>query len=419
MPTASAQIEIGFDGKPVGREDFSSDIEQVSKNPTVILARKLTIAVGLAAGWSYESQNEEVTDCIRECFEPYESSLIRSGILAALQYGWKPYEVVYELVDNAYKITKIKGLRHQNTDIILDRKTGDFKAFVLTDPNTSEETRIEFPQAAFVNFDETMEGRIGEPLLLPAIDPHKWWRDTNLTANRYDRKLAGGFIIIYYPVGSTMFNGVETPNDQIADAFLTAMQSSGNAKIPRYVSDTIDEMNAGTQEERWKIEIIQASGEQGNFVNRLKYLDSVILRCLGWTERSVTEGQFGTKAEAGEHADMALLNMHTLFKHFVSEINEQMVKPFLEYNYGDTKRGHIVPNELSDSKKQLFRSLLTELMTNPTIGLEIAESIDHMSVLDILGIPYNSEENDDRPPNPAGIPGVAEPSVGNAAGVQD
>lgn len=411
MPQLTAQIEVGFDGQALYDQVRQSDIDVVLTNPIVIMARKLSISTSIAAGWSYvaKDDNPDVTRIIRDNFEPWESTLIRSGVLASLTHGWKPYVVEHKLVDGWYEVTNIGALRHDATEIILDRKSGAFKAFEYTDVNDSKEIRYNWPNAAFVNFDETLEGRIGVPDLKALIDPHKWWRDTNLTANRYDRKLAGGFIILYYPVGSTVYNGVLTANDVIADDFLTALQSSGSAKIPVTVKDTLDQLSEQEDQARWRFEIVQASsGEQTGFVNRLKYLDACMLRALGWTERAVVEGQFGTKAEAGEHADMALLNMHTKHQHLVSEINEQMVKPLLNMNFGNDACGSIQANELSDAKKAIFRSVLSEIMTNPVIGLEIAETLDHSAILDTLGLPIIKEETHDAGDTTgAGIGGTA------------
>lgn len=398
MPSVRAQVEIGFDGRII-IEDLTTTIDDVVKNPTVIIARKLILAVGIASGWSYESEDAQTSDELRETFEDFETPMIRSGLHAAIHKGWKVYQLEYTEESGLRRIKKMRGLNYKYIDPIFDMASGDFLGVIQTDVNTSKERRINWPDVVLINFDETMTGRLADPMLKATVDPHKWWRDTNLTANRYDRKLAGGFIIVHYPVGSTQYNGVPTDNKTIADALLTALQGVGTASIPHAVADTLDGLEDSSLKDEWRIEVIQASGgEQGNFVDRLKYLDALVLRTLGWTERSLTEGNFGTKAEAGEHADMALLNMHMMHRHLTEEFNKELVRPLCKFNYGDDRRCHLKANELSDAKKQLFRGVLSELMTNPAIGLEIAESIDTNSVLDTLGIPYNSEEPDyDRP----------------------
>ena len=122
----------------------------------------------------------------------------------------------------------------------------------------------------------------------------------------------------------------------------------------------------------WHVELLEDGGaKQTAFIDRLKYLDTLKVRGLLLPERAILEGQFGTKAEAGEHGDMMVTNMEMIDKAIVSVVNEQIVNQLVALNFGPEMVGKIrlVALPLIDSQIDFLRELYKKV-SDPNLDLE-------------------------------------------------
>ena len=71
----------------------------------------------------------------------------------------------------------------------------------------------------------------GVPLLENIRETYYQWCDANDGAARYDRKVAGGRLVVHYPLGqSPDGNGVLRDNSVLAEEILHTLQSSGSGR---------------------------------------------------------------------------------------------------------------------------------------------------------------------------------------------
>lgn len=322
-------------------------------------------------------------------------------------FGWKPYELVYGKISLTFPdgstrtlqgIEELKPLKNENSRARYKKEDGSFQGFAYTDIYTGEKFNIDADHSLFVNFDDEGLGEYGLGNMAVAYAAYGDWNDANDAATRYDKKMAGSLLVIRYPIGKTMFKGVETDNAEIAATFVAAIKSSGSITIPLDIEANISDLQK--LNEAWQISYVEHSAQQANFVDRMKYLDALKCRAFAIPERAVLEGEFGTKAEAGIHASAALLNMQ-LMSEMITELlnnggtNRQggVVNRLLSVNFGGEKNGAwLTAPPLTDERVALFTQILTTLLGDTAIGPELLDKIDLEQLVDVLDLPVKKDE---------------------------
>lgn len=233
-----------------------------------------------------------------------------------------------------------------------------------------------------------------------AEGPYDSWEECESAARRFDTKIAGAHWVIYYPPGTSPYDGREAvPNFEIAKAILQSLESSGRVAIPgtlrKFVQNLNDALAAPTREQyAWHIELISAQGATGEsaFVGRQKYIDALKARAVGIPERAIFEGQFGTKAEAEAHADFAISNIEMGHNDILDLLNHSVVNHMLLVNRGESyiDKVRVKASPLSDVKLAWLRNLYTGWFESNSKD----EPIDWGAVRDKLGVPLR-EVNED------------------------
>jgi hypothetical protein len=357
-----------------------------------------------------DSAPEGAIVVLDQIIQPLRTKLLRSALVGWLDYGWQPYEKVTEqLSDGNWGISKLKPLIQDFTDILVDKNTGALMG--CSQEIDSKEVKLDLDHSVVLSFDFEGTDWYGMPVMKNCETAYDKWEIIEAAAERYDRKVAGSSWIVYYPLGKSPLNGVDTDNAEIAQRILKSLESSGMVALPSSLKQIIE--TEGTDEDaRWKIELLSdGSAGRGAFTERQKYLDALKVRGVGIPERSVLEGQFGTKAEAEAHADFAILNVELMLQIIVEQVNEQVTDHLLRVNYGPEAQGtvYIEPPQLTDSQAAFMRKIYEMILTNPESGELLNVDVDSMR--DDLGVPYQ--------PQPEGIgllPGPLDPSPASFLG---
>ncbi len=371
---------------------------EMRKDPTIALARWLTVAPVLASPWSIEAEEgapSGAQDFINEVMTPFRIHILRTAFYGNLDYGWQGYEKIFSLrSDGKVVLRKLKPLLQDLTDILVVPKTGAF-AGLLQD----FDTRLRLPSALLISLDVEGTDWYGQPLMENVRNAYNGWNAVNDAANRYDEKVAGANLVIEYPPGTSEVNGTETDNFEVAQGVIRSMESSGAVAIPRRVEAVSDDLNADSPN-AWSIEVLSdGSPKQYSFTNRLGYIDSLKVRGLGLPERSVLEGQHGTKAEAEAHADFAITNMELRHKLCVQHVNWHLVNQLLRINYGKESENtvYIEPAPITDNALQYLRQVYADILKNPDAFLTEIDTIDLEALKDRVNIPVSPNQNTDEP----------------------
>ena len=428
-PTTEAQlfsVTAGISELAESKAATYADYRQVRAHATVALARKLSVALVVAGNWSIESDDgvdEDRVRFIREQIMPIREPLLQKALEDRIDYGWSAFEEIFHVIQygewEGYNgIRKLKHLLIDKTTILIDGDTGQFAGFKQPPKaRGGSDVVLQPEECLLMSFDIEGDNLYGRPLLENVRNIWQDWCETNKGARRYDRKMAGSRFVVYYPKGTTPYNGEETPNYKIAKQLLNTLESSGGIAIPSNIDNEVDRLNGKAGREAWSIDILEdGESRQPGFIERLDYLDKLIVRGLLFPERAILEGKYGTKADSGEHADFAIANMDLLHRHCTRLVNWYLVDRLLALNYGEDARGTIraVASELSDDTIAWMRKVYEKILGNTEgFSAEFA-TIDTDALKDELGIPKGEEvadANDDGERDQAALEEIARRSA--------
>jgi hypothetical protein len=327
-------LSAGYLSNPIPKS--YATYRQIRKHPTVALGRAMSMAPVVAGDWSVEAHpdaSSEMVEFIAEWLLPLRSTIMGPAYAGTTDFGWQPFEVVYGLRDNRMVPVKIKALLQDLTEILVAAETGAFDGFY----QQRDQVTVEVEQS--LNIPLRVEGTnwYGESLLENVRDDYSSWLECQKAASRYDRKIAGTSVVVYYPVGRTDYDGDEKDNAEIAGEVQQALESSGSVTLPRIPHEELQGENSG-----WQIDYEgDSSPKQYSFTNRLEYLDKLMLRGLILPERAVSEGKYGTKAEAEVHADVALAQRQLDHEEITRLVNWHLTDRLLAWNFGEQWRGKV------------------------------------------------------------------------------
>lgn len=358
---------------------------EIRKHPTIALARELTCAPILAGEWSVEADrgvDSKWIDLIEKTFMPLRDDYLANACYYGnVDFGYAPFEKIYERKDGYLTITRLKPLYHDITEICIGHK-GSFIGF--------RQLGVDIGLANALHVGFRVEGSMlyGIPLLENTRKAYDWWMECNAGARRYDKKIAGCHIVVEYPLGSSRNSlGIMEPNATIAARVLQTLESAGGVAIPRDIAAFMAQLN--TDNPGWKIWIMDQGGaQQQNFVDGLAYLDKLLCRSLLMPERSALEGSHGTLAEAEAHQDIGFTVPDVEHGRIVTALNRQAVDQMLVVNFGEEARGKVrlVASPIGNTKKALLRDVYQAVLGGQCGPEEIAK-LDMSAIRDQLGIP--------------------------------
>jgi len=395
--------------------DWFSKVRTMRKDPTISLVRDLVVGPIVTSEWSIGHTDEApkgAPEFIGKNINNLRSYLVTHSLTGWMDFGWQVFEKVWAIDENGMTvIDKVKPLLQDITRILVNTDTGEYLGTLqLPIHGKKFESRIIGDDLAFgsgfLKTRETILTNInvegtywyGRAIMANVLVPYNGWVTVNCSADRYDQKIAGSHWVIHYPLGNTIIDDVETDNFTIAQNLLQNLESSGAIAVPRQVDQMIAFFNetGKAPPDAWKIEILSdQTNQQSNFIDRLKYYDILKVRALGFPERSVLEGQFGTKAEAEVHSDLAVVIAEYRHTRLTEHISYQLVNDLLRYNYGKEAIGTVFlkPAPIADDIKLFLRQVFQTLMQHdPETALK---KINADEVKERLGLPMNTKDDDD------------------------
>ncbi len=328
---------------------------------------------------------------------------IEHAVYGRIDYGYAPFEKVFEVREGRMVVRKIKPLIQELTELLTDEKTGELVGLKQASRMGAGEVglkqasrmgagevSLDLDAAMVLSFNVHGTNWYGQALMENCREPWNGWMEANEGAKRYDSKVAGGHIIVKYPQGSSTYGNTEMDNQDIAKTILDALQSAGSVTIPTSKQDT----GMGESEDQWDIVFDDSgSGMQPQFRDRLEYFDKLMARGQLLPERALQEGTHGTLAEAESHGEVALIIGELASQSILRDINKQLTDQLLVLNYGPEAAGKVraTAAPLADNKRKFLESIYTTYLTNPMGFMAESDKIDTDSLKDMLGVPKAAE----------------------------
>lgn len=390
-----------------GRTFTYTEARLIRKDPTVRLARLLSVAPILAAQWSVENDDDampEAVDFVGQ-FVKFRSWLIKEAAFGMMDYGWRGLEVVWKLdASNRYELDRFISLLPDITKAMPD-KDGNFLGFRQEYngyDGTIHGNEIK-GKAKAVLFNQRQEGInfYGESDLEIIQDTKTRYDFANNIAEQYDTKSAGAVWELQYPVGKTMLNGVLTNNDEIARDIMSTIKSNGGICIPSSVQGAIGNLLSGSTANSlsnpngWAIRMIESTGNSSShLLSRMQHLETLMVRGIGLPERSLLEGKHGTKADAAVHADVALTSAIDRSDYILGTVNEGPVDAGLVINFGPSQRGQVrlIAEPIGTDEKIFLREVYMRIISGGDTALLDLNNVDMAAIKHICGVPTKTAD---------------------------
>lgn len=377
-----------------------SEIRTLRRDPTISMMRDIVLAPVVHTEWTIiegEDAPEGAKDFIEKVIFPLRLDFLQRSFFGCIDFGWMPFEKVMEEKDGEVIFTQFKALLQDYTWILAYVDTGKFAGVINTPIDFGvqlDETLLNEQESMNINFEVEGTDWYGLSIFEDLKDTDDNWEDANDSAKRYNSKVAGAHWVVYFPVGESQFNGTLTDNQDIAINVINTLESNGAVAVPDDIMEFIDSVDNETRG-KWRVELLSdSSNTQTTFTDRQKYLDTLKVRAFGIPERSVLEGQFGTKAEAEVHADMGLATIDTKHRQVVRQLNEQAVRQLMRINYGeevqDTVKIMVAP--LVDSRFAVLKESFRLLMQSPNTIDDIMPKLNLRAMMEELSLPALSDE---------------------------
>lgn len=411
---ATAQFGLS---QPTLATNYSSDwfnkVRVMRKDPTIALVRDLVFGPIIASEWSVGHKPKApkgAVQLVADNLSDIRNYLVDHSLRGWMDFGWQAFEKVYGINSRGEAVLdKVKPLLQDITKVLVSTNTGEFLGTIQTPSigKLSEITRIEGDlvfgagmlrrqDVVLTNIGVEGTNWYGIPIMENVIIPYDGWKSVNAVADRYDSKIAGSHWVVYYPMGTSILDGARVDNFDIAEKLIQNLESSGAITVPRHLDETVHELNNQIIENGWKVELLSdTSSQQSNFVDRLAYYDSLKVRALGFPERSVLQGQFGTKAEAETHSDLAVVVAEYRHTRLTEQMSHQLVNDLVRFNYGREYVGTVFlkPAPIADDLKLFLRQVFLTLMQHdPETALK---KIDADAMRERLQLPRNDGADDD------------------------
>lgn len=389
--TGSQTVGILFGGNTLTR-DYSvsgtySELRAVRRDPTVSLARGLLISCIRAGSWSIEADSdvdEKIRDFMNHILALRDDFLYSTVAFGLVDYGWIGYEKIFTEYEGRIIIESLKPLLHDITSILVTEQ-GRFNGYRQRSVAAAIGVDLSPDKCFHSAFGVEAGGLYGRPLLADIRESCDMWNEANDGARRYDKKIAGSHWVVRYPPGTAVVDGETIENGDIAVLVLNALESSGSVSIPTTTATVLQELVNDKVADLygWHVELLSdTSPRQESFSKRLTYLDTLKVRGLLMPERSILEGNFGTKAEAEAHGNFALTNMEAIDRQIASSVNNQLVNPLLVLNYGEQYKNkvRVVAAPLIDKQISFLQTVYEELSKTDA-------DVDLQGMRDKLNIP--------------------------------
>lgn len=375
------------------------------RDPTISMLRQMFIAPIIAAGWTVQAEDDvpdDIVDFATEEMERVRMELVRSAGLGCVDWGWAPYEKIFHIrPDGKIGIKKLKSLLQQMTIIEIDDDTGAFTGLSQDDVFLGPESSLLF------HFNVEGTNWYGEAIMKGAEGPFDSSCRIDVSRDKLNGRIAASHWLIYYPIGTTDTGTEAVPNIRqnfdIAEGIMDVLLKTGSVTLPNEIKAGINVLNDSMTSEdayAWRIELLSpGESSAGFYIDQLRYEDSLKARALGFPERAVTEGQYGTKAEAEAHGDFAIMGLELRSSELTQTVSRHLLRDLIEVNFGEEFRNAVTltANPLLDKTKAKFWMLYNQYLSNPDVLIAEYDKTNMKEIAELLGIPMFEEgtENPD------------------------
>lgn len=409
---ASSMAELpGFGLIPKGN---NKTYLEMSGHPTLAIVRTIVTGPIRRNKWTWEKKKDapqQLLDLCKDTLDGLRSGMMREA-LRALEFEWTPFEKVWQRRNGEKIVAELKPLARQNTDILIDRDTGDLLGLENKAVGQDNPVRLSMLQSFFWRYDDSTDFPRGRAR---HENVRKDWarsEQVNERMAQYLKKVSGILLQLHYPDGTSKdAAGADRPNFWIAKQLIDDVTSGKSValvnKFASFLSGEsgsvtpamLEKALAAAGSSDWVFSFLDpgATDFTGGFLDALAYYDKLLFR--GWLrpERAgleATKGGIG-QGDSREHKDASVCDSELIDQEITTAFNKSVVDDVLEQKAGPQARGTVwaESSPLDDNSLDNSVKLLTIALGNPTLAPLIWAKVNDASILEDVGVPVSDTIN--------------------------
>ncbi|MGB9798133.1 MAG: phage portal protein family protein [bacterium] len=316
----------------------------------------------------------DVEEFIRLALESMEGSLwdLVQDLLSALWAGFSVAEIIYKPFNGKMIWKRIKVINPVSLypeGIKMDEKGRILK---IVQRVGGEEIEIPLKRCVIWSFASEFGNPWGNSLLRPAYSP---WLMKQLLIRLWNIHLerqATPFGVVSLPQAEMM---VWCPIHQKEERYIEAM---------KHIMEDLHNRNSLIYTGGAEVRFERLEGKGELFESAIRYYDSQILRALLIPSLLVTEGEYGTRAQAIVHQEAFQMMLSGIIRELKAVLDEQVFRPLIELNFGEIRDwGGSVFKPFADSDYAVWADVLTKLTSSGWLSPREKEDVER--VKEIIG----------------------------------
>jgi hypothetical protein len=380
-----------------GSEPYYRIIRQI---PTVALIRYIVLGPIRASLFNYKAptrdDNSPPTKWLKDAILPLRRKWLEC--LRSWDYGWQPMVTPWTIKDGLY-VPDLRPVLPDNT-AVLQNEFGEFAGI--------ENTGVDGKTRTFNNLESwapTLDAEAGYAYGASRLENIRWtavpeWLETIVRLKRLRGKVSDIIPMISHPPGSyvdedtgeridfaeeaeNILNSLPLGVGVRTETALTVGQLLGNPEFAAKLAEL----------DLFRIKLLDAGSSAQSItgmVQNLEYIDKLFARGLLRPERSALEAvAAGSRADSEQHTETGAGDSEDIDGELTASFNEVVVKTGLRLNFGDkaAEQYAVISSTLLKWKQQVFREILTRLVSIPEIAHSVAATLDMDDMIDQMNLP--------------------------------
>lgn len=233
-----------------------------------------------------------------------------------------------------------------------------------------------------------------------------WWRaiQSNLNADRVERKAAGIQMMIGMPIGDSFSrpgpDGKPVPlmPQDVAQTILNAAVQGNTFSYPLTPFRKEDIVSKPELADIPAIKVHEFDwGDNGPalmaHLARLDYSNTQMMRGYGRPEREAMQGHHGTNAESETQGAIGTLDSEQIHAKIVQQWDQQVMATWRLTNYGpDAPMIETVATPLADPQQTFLQGIVGDMISDRNVGPEFVANINPRELLQRTKVPVVSEK---------------------------
>lgn len=383
-------------GSPVPNRLPWQKVEGMRRNETIAYIMTLMAISGAQSEWTVEADENvpwEAINLVKKFIDECKAEVWDSAIDGFFCFGWSPYELIFDILVNEkgeerYCVRRLKPLLQETTLIGMDANHG----FIGLQSMYPKPVMLPPVKSLVLTHERRGDNLFGRPIFSKAETAFDMTEQCRANLRAFDSKRKGPRYILHYPFGRT----ANRDNADIATDMVANLERY-NIVALGHRPNTMASQMAATQSD-WSIEQFPMESVSGEFVNQFMYYDKLLCRAFGIPERAVLEGMYGTKADAANGTDYAVMRIEYLVNLVVGQLNRYVVDRMLGLNYHGLKgKVRIEAGPIDKRTTERAYTLVYELLGRPWGEEKLSGMIDVENIMEQSGIPRIKKEETNNP----------------------